>query len=617
MRFLKLASRLAATIAFVLLLGLGALRPADFTSATSGPVPSFLNTDYATDNRRDDRVSLAGDGAGHWIALWNTWQTGIGPANAVYRSSSSDDGATWSAPLPLGAVISETDNAPQPPTITTDRSGTWIATWATQASLVPGDGNDYDLVYRRSFDNGATWTAPAPLDSSVLANADQGAGSVGIAFGDSAWIAIWSGADANNDADIFVSRSTDGGATWSAQAFLSPSEAHPAQGDSDQVLATDGSGSWMAAWHAAVGGGPVVGVLDVLLVARSGDNGLTWTDPVELSPGGTPARGYAPKLATDGMGTWGISWNQISTRELFTSVSTDLGETWSAALSHGSSAAPDEPALAFGAGTWFLEWEAAPSGPNQIAYSPDGQIWSPPFVVSSPAGGGHGTVATAGYARALVAYTGYFNDTDLLYVFCDQPLVDPDCDSITNNEDDCPMTSDYSQANQDGDPFGDKCDSCPTLPESAQADREGDGVGDACDNCPSWSNPYQTLPGWPISPGDDDCDGFPDTVDANGKARETYIGTDALRHCAATPGANNEPLPDAMPQDFNDDQLINGQDTGKFGGPFGSFNKLVSAGPFGPSGNQLPGERFDFNGNGIINGQDTGKYQAYYNKTCA
>jgi hypothetical protein len=131
-------------------------------------------------------------------------------------------------------------------------------------------------------------------------------------------------------------------------------------------------------------------------------------------------------------------------------------------------------------------------------------------------------------------------------------------------------------------------------------------------NCPSG-----TPPPWPVPAGDSDCDGFPDSVPVSGKTSETNIGTDPTRSCAATAAPDDELSADAMPPDFNDDQIINGQDTGKFGGPFGSFNKLVSQGPFGPLGNQLPGERFDFNGNGAINGQDTGKYQAYYNKTCA
>lgn len=147
-------------------------------------------------------------------------------------------------------------------------------------------------------------------------------------------------------------------------------------------------------------------------------------------------------------------------------------------------------------------------------------------------------------------------------------------------------------------------------------DSDVDDVADVIDNCPSWVNPTQELPSWPVPTGDTDCDGFPDGVAASGKAPETYIGTDAAKHCAATTTANDEPTPDANPADFNDDRVINGQDTGKFGGPFGSFNRLVSAGPFGPPGQELPGARFNFNGDTVINGQDTGKFSAYYNKTC-
>jgi len=68
-----------------------------------------------------------------------------------------------------------------------------------------------------------------------------------------------------------------------------------------------------------------------------------------------------------------------------------------------------------------------------------------------------------------------------------------------------------------------------------------------------------------------------------------------------------------MPPDFNDDRLINGQDTGKYGGPSGAYNKTTGDGPF----NGIPGVRFDFSGDSLINGQDTGKYQTYFNKACA
>jgi hypothetical protein len=180
---------------------------------------------------------------------------------------------------------------------------------------------------------------------------------------------------------------------------------------------------------------------------------------------------------------------------------------------------------------------------------------------------------------------------------------DDDADGVAQVVDNCPDTPNSDQADTDNDGQGNACDD----------DDDNDTVLDGSDNCPAWANTDQSLPNWHVPAGDVDCDGFPDSSAASGRAPETYIGTDPPKHCAADGTPNNEGTPDAMPPDFNDDQLINGQDSGKFGGPSGAFNLLVSQGPF----NGVPGVRFDFNGNGLINGQDTGKFQAYFNKTCA
>jgi hypothetical protein len=168
----------------------------------------------------------------------------------------------------------------------------------------------------------------------------------------------------------------------------------------------------------------------------------------------------------------------------------------------------------------------------------------------------------------------------------------------------------------DADGVAEWIDNCPGIPNTTQVDTDGDGHGTPCDNCPSWANATQALPTWSVPAGDADCDGFPDTVNVLGKARETLIGTDPLKHCNSTSTANDEP--DAWPPDLNDDRVSNGSDSGKFGGPFGAGNHLVSQGPFGPPGQQIPGARFDFNGDGAINGQDTGKYQTsqFGNKVC-
>jgi hypothetical protein len=139
----------------------------------------------------------------------------------------------------------------------------------------------------------------------------------------------------------------------------------------------------------------------------------------------------------------------------------------------------------------------------------------------------------------------------------------------------------------------------------APLDQDSDGDVAASDNCPAWPNGAQNLPPWPVTNDDADCDGF-------ARNREAYMVTAYSQHCAATTASNDEPTPDAWPADFTDDRLVNGQDTGKYGGPSGAYNHTVSQGPFGG----IPGQRFDFNGDGIINGQDTGKFQAYFNKSC-
>lgn len=92
-----------------------------------------------------------------------------------------------------------------------------------------------------------------------------------------------------------------------------------------------------------------------------------------------------------------------------------------------------------------------------------------------------------------------------------------------------------------------------------------------------------TVRVWPVSPGDDDCDGFAD-------AEEAFVGTDALDPCANTPDANDE-ADDRWPADFNDDQTVDILDIVQLTPP--AFNSSP------PDPNYLV--RKDLNGDGAIN----------------
>jgi FG-GAP-like repeat/Thrombospondin type 3 repeat len=61
---------------------------------------------------------------------------------------------------------------------------------------------------------------------------------------------------------------------------------------------------------------------------------------------------------------------------------------------------------------------------------------------------------------------------------------DPGFPANTCPSDNCPLVTNSSQTDRDGDGLGDACDNCPDAPNPLQEDTDRDGLGDACDNCP-------------------------------------------------------------------------------------------------------------------------------------
>ena len=112
---------------------------------------------------------------------------------------------------------------------------------------------------------------------------------------------------------------------------------------------------------------------------------------------------------------------------------------------------------------------------------------------------------------------------------------------------------------------------------------------------------------WGWASGDSDCDSYPDSTTFGAHAPESAMGTLGNQSCAATPATSDEPLPDAWPLDFNDNQLANGADILAFNPVFGS--SLGGGPPYHP--------RFDLNGSGIINGSDILQFNAFFGKRCA
>lgn len=379
-------------------------------AVTFGP-PFALNTDAATDTQNDGAVQIATDGAGHWVAVWvaNKLATmGNTAETDIFVARSSDDGATWTALSPLNTNAATDTGDDRDPALATDRSGNWLVVWSAHNFLgndpdivvarstdngvtwsdpapVNSDtatdlnrfderpwlatdrqgqwvavweayrvspNTDYDIMVARSADAGVTWTAPAFLNNDFATDTRTDWQARITTDGAGHWVTVWRGDDNlrgpyGQDGDIYVARSSDGGATWSDPAPLNTDAAIDQWTDAEPQVATDGVGHWVAIWNATFG----------IKVARSTDAGLTWTDPLSIDG----ASDLFPDLATDASGTWLAVWHTItpgSYYDISVSSSTDNGATWTPAgvISNpiGFNAQPH--VATDGAGHWVAVW---------------------------------------------------------------------------------------------------------------------------------------------------------------------------------------------------------------------------------------------------------------------
>jgi hypothetical protein len=142
-------------------------------------------------------------------------------------------------------------------------------------------------------------------------------------------------------------------------------------------------------------------------------------------------------------------------------------------------------------------------------------------------------------------------------------------------------------------------------------DTDGDGLADSADPCPAFAPP------WVTPDGDSDCDGYPDTSPGQPiplRAPESVIGTAAGALCAATTAVNDEPLPDAWPPDFNDNQIVNVGDITALNAPFG---QPTTNPPINFAGTLTPIARWDLNGSGLVNVSDVLQLNPFMFKRCA
>jgi hypothetical protein len=376
------------------------------------PFP-LSRTDSAS-GEGDSRPDLATDGHGTWVAVWYGWNSLGGTIGStdhdILVARSMNDGVTWTPPAALNTNAGSDSGNDTRPRVATDGRGTWVAAWQSFDSLDGTIGTDSDILVARSTDGGASWSAPAALNTNASSDAGDDWRPHLTTDGQGTWVAVWYSFDTLGgtigiDSDILVARSTDGGASWSAPAALNTSAGYDYLNAHDErpQVATDGLGNWLTVWESEYSFGAIGNDSDIV-ASRSTDGGATWTQARALNSdaGGDFRTDFAVRVATDSQGAWVAAWTSGGTDwDIEVARSSDAGAGWTWPVFLNSNAAWDGggdlyPDLTTdGRGNWVAVWESddvlsGAAGSDKdifVARSmDDGATWAPPIALNTNAG---------------------------------------------------------------------------------------------------------------------------------------------------------------------------------------------------------------------------------------
>ena len=232
--------------------------------------------------------------------VWDDATTGY---SEIYYKGSPDGGATWTT----AKRLSSTTAGCYRPDIAAGPSGALHVVWY---DFAPGD---YEVYYRKSPDGGITWTTTQRITwtsggSEYPAIAVDSSGNPHMA-----WTEYTPG-----DYEICYKKSTDGGTTWTTAKRLTWN----AESSDEPDLAVDSSGNPHVIWYDKTPGNYEI------YYSRSTDGGATWTPTKRLT--WDSAGSWYPSIAVASSDILHLVWENATSEspEIYYKKSTDGGASW-------------------------------------------------------------------------------------------------------------------------------------------------------------------------------------------------------------------------------------------------------------------------------------------------
>lgn len=293
-----------------------------FTKSTDGKtwtVPVRVNNDAGGANQADPAITLD---ASNRIAI--AWTDARNANNDIFFAKSADGGLSFSSNVRVNDV---TTNSQAEPDVAVDHANPNLihVVW-TDARAAPAGT---DIFYANSTDGGLSFNPSQRVNNDGAGGPEQVQPAIEVAPNADAY-AIWTDArgGAASGRDIYFSKSANRGATWNPNIRVNDDSTSLNVPQQEPTMAVDSGGTIYAAWtdsrNANTGSD--------IYASRSTNAGSSFTSSVKVNDDVTPAGQVTPSIAT-AAGTVEVAWTDTRTVgstswDVFAASSPD-GLTWS------------------------------------------------------------------------------------------------------------------------------------------------------------------------------------------------------------------------------------------------------------------------------------------------